>query len=117
MKMKDLVVGMRLAPTGFPSGSQNRLRSSTEHILGALGELLDAFRDHFWSDFIPVPFRSFSRSQFALALALRLFLLIRQRCASMLKIDLEKNGELKKLPSNMRLNIYPDDRLWINIQT
>ena len=39
-KMKDLVVETRLGPNGSPSGSQNRPRSSTEHILGAPGELL-----------------------------------------------------------------------------
>ena len=42
-KMKDLVVGTCLAPNGSPSGSQNRPRSSTEHILGAPEELLGSF--------------------------------------------------------------------------
>ena len=78
-----------LTQAGLPAGH----RTARGALWSTSWELWESFwihsGDHFRPEFIPIPFRSFSRSQFALALALRLFFLVRKRCASMLKIDVE----------------------------
>ena len=111
-------MGTCLAPNGSPSGSQNRPRRSLEHTLGALGELLDSLgspfsvRIHSSSVFIflPKPICACISATFIFSGQETMRKHVKDRCG-------KKDGELKKLPSNMRLNIYPDDRLWINIQT
>ena len=78
-----------LAQTGLPAGH----RTARGALWSTSRELWESFwvhsGDHFRPEFIPVPVRSFSRSQFALALALRLLFLVSKGCASVLKIDVE----------------------------
>ena len=72
-----------LTQTGLPAGH----RTARGSLWSTLWELWESFwirsGDPFRSEFIPIPFRSFSRCQFALALVLRLLFLVRRRCASM----------------------------------
>ena len=78
-----------LTQTSLPAGH----RTARGALWSTSRELWESFwihsGDHFRPEFIPIPFRSFSRCQFALALMLHLLFLDRKRCASRLKIDVE----------------------------
>ena len=76
-----------LTQTGLPAAH----RTARGALWSTSWELWESFwihsGDHFRPEFIPIPFRSFSRRQFALALMLRLLFLARKRCSKQYRVD------------------------------
>ena len=86
--------------------------------MGALGELLDSFGRPFSARNHSNSFQIVLPQPICVRISATLIFSGRETLRQHVKDRLgKKNGELKKLPSKMRLNIYPDGRLWINIQT